>query len=355
MGSNPPKSASSPLPLGPPPPYSSPMYPNPPPPQDRDSSDSDSHSSAIYTATSRSRQDIRSRFFSGLKQLGAPPRGSKFKSISTAPGQLCAGETETEADEPSRRLPTARIVPASAPIIPPNTLQQRLTPLLFELSRLLAVVPALVGTLYNLYRLYSPPTSSPFPARKPPERIDYLVSALWAILTGYQCLALTTGLLTRWRLYYPPLSTLIRLLALQGICWPATQLTLSIFEHEKRPVVVWALIGTTTCMSRSVQIWVTSNLWWDGPPGAEEEVASTTAPASAPVASARHEGEISAIKDDMAHVRARRGYWRRWGGKWGGRRWDWKEVGSKCLLPASLMYFIMAWAEQLRRENFFYH
>jgi hypothetical protein len=45
------------------------------------------------------------------------------------------------------------------------------------------------------------------------------------------------------------------------------------------------------------------------------------------------------------------GYWKRWGGgKWGGRRWDWKEVGVKCMLPAGIVYFVMAWAEQLRRE-----
>ena len=141
-------------------------------------------------------------------------------------------------------------------------------------------------------------------------------------MTGYQCLALTTGLLTRWRLYYPPLSSLIRLLALQGICWPATQITLAVFEHDRRPVVAWALIGTTTCASRSVQIWVTSNLWWDG----------------------AGEGDRDGAEDKG------RGYWRRWGGKWGGRRWDWKEVSIKCVLPAGVMYFVMAWAEQLRRE-----
>lgn len=45
-------------------------------------------------------------------------------------------------------------------------------------------------------------------------------------------------------------------------------------------------------------------------------------------------------------------YWKRWGGggKWGGRRWDWQEVGIKCVLPAGIVYFIMAWAEVLRRE-----
>jgi hypothetical protein len=45
------------------------------------------------------------------------------------------------------------------------------------------------------------------------------------------------------------------------------------------------------------------------------------------------------------------GYWKRWsGGAWGGRRRDWREVGSKCVLPAGALYFVMAWAEVLRRE-----
>ncbi|KAF8334348.1 N-glycosylation protein-domain-containing protein [Amanita rubescens] len=284
------------------------------------------------TSTVTNTSGLRSRFLNGLKKtLGSTPR-SKVKSISTTPGQLCLGETETEADEPPRgRLPTARIVRSSGPLIPPNNLQQQLTPLLFEFSRLLSIVPAIVGTIYNLYHVLYPPhhqATSSNSTRNPPERIDYFVSTLWAILTGYQCLALTTGLLTRWRLYYPPLSTLIRLLALQGICWPATQITLSVFEHEKRPVVVWALIGTTTCASRSVQIWVTSNLWWDG----------------------GGHGSSDSGEGESGGDEPRRGYWKRWGGKWGGRRWDWKEVSIKCVLPAGIMYFVMAWAEQLRRE-----
>ncbi|KAL1755586.1 hypothetical protein FB107DRAFT_290794 [Schizophyllum commune] len=235
------------------------------------------------------------------------------KLITTAPGQLGAGETETEADEPPRRLPTARIVGSSAPIVPPSSLQQQLTPLLFEFSRLLSIVPAFIGLLYNIYHMLYPPSHP-----GAPQRVDYFVSALWAILTGYQCLSLTTGLLTRWRIYYAPLSTLVRLLALQSICWPATHFTLVVLEHEKRPVITWAVIATTTCCSRSVQLWVTSNLWWEP-------------------------------KERMA--RGQGGKWHRWrGGQWGGRRWDWREVGLKCMFPAGVLYFVMAWAEQLRRE-----
>ncbi|KAJ6632487.1 N-glycosylation protein-domain-containing protein [Mycena sp. CBHHK59/15] len=224
-----------------------------------------------------------------------------------------------------RHLPTSRIIPASRPLVPPGTLEQRFTPLLFEFSRLLAIFPAIFGTLYNLYHVLHPPS-----APRAPERIDFVVSALWAVLTGYQCLALTTGLLTRWRVYYPPLPTLIRLLALQAICWPATHFSLTLLDHTRRPAAVWAVIGTTTCASRSVQIWVTSNLWWeprDGP-GATREGAGPAGTSAGPPG----------------------GGWRRFGGRWGGRRWDWREVGIKCMLPAGVLYFVMAWAEQLRRE-----
>ncbi|KAJ7854319.1 N-glycosylation protein-domain-containing protein [Mycena olivaceomarginata] len=233
-----------------------------------------------------------------------------------------------------RHLPTSRIIPFSAPLVPPSTLEQRLTPLLFEFSRLLSIVPAIFGTLYNLCFVFHPPSGP-----RAPERIDFFVSALWAILTGYQCLALTTGLLTRWRVYYPPLATLIRLLALQAICWPATHLSLTLLDHARRPAAVWAAIGTTTCMSRSVQIWVTSNLWWEPREagGANGVNGNSGSQASAPTPSPGGTGTGA-------------GGWRRFGGRWGGRRWDWREVAVQCMLPAGVLYFVMAWAEQLRRE-----
>ena len=329
--------------------------------------DGPSEDEAIYALSSSSRN---------LKPIvpGSSSGGyDRPRMICTARGAQCAGETETEIDEPVRfssltltlflthiflfkpkHLPTTRIVPHSGPLIPLNTLQQRLTPVLFEFSRLLSIVPALFGTLYNIYHIFRPPASRS-EGRSPPECVDYAVSAIWvryasflllrltdpgrhqAILTGYQCLCLTTGLLTRWRLYYSPLSTLIRLLALQGICWPATQLTCTILEHDKRPVIVWAVIGTTTCVSRSLQIWVTSNLWRDtrDHDGANGDGG----------------GGGGGDGDENVNVKTRRrGNWRRWGGRWGGRRWDWKEVAVKCVLPAGLVYFVMAWAEQLRRE-----
>jgi len=198
-------------------------------------------------------------------------------------------------------------VPVSGPLVPPNNLEQLITPLLFEASRLLSIVPAVFGVLYNLFNAcYAPINGKNAP-------IDYVVSALWAALTGYQCLCLTTGLFQRWKVYYPPLSTLIRLLALQAICWPATHFSLTLIGHEKRPVICWAAIGSFTCCSRAVQLWVTSNLWWE----------------------TSSDGESWRLK---------------LGGRWGGRRWDWTEVMIKCGVPMGACYFAMAWAEALRRE-----
>ncbi|KAF4622586.1 hypothetical protein D9613_009238 [Agrocybe pediades] len=320
---------------------------------DRDENDmiytsSTFRNTSYNAAASGSSSSLRSRIF-GLVSSSSSSK-VRDKLISTAPGTVGAGETETETDEPSRHLPTARIILSSGPLIPPNTLEARITPLLFEFSRLLSIVPAIFGTMYNLYHIWRPPSPIAGSTRQPPERLDYFVSAIWAILTGYQCLALATGLLTRWRLYYPPLSTLVRLLALQGICWPATHLTLTILEHEKRPVITWAVIGTTTCMSRSVQIWVTSNLWWE-----KEDGHSHTHVHGRSSLSQSQQAQSGAAADDTStrvRPQPRTTYWKRWrgGGKWGGRRWDWREVGVKCVLPAGIVYFVMAWAEQLRRE-----
>ncbi|VDB98250.1 unnamed protein product [Peniophora sp. CBMAI 1063] len=262
--------------------------------------DESSDAGGLYTA----REGLRARY-------GGSVGRNAGRAITTAPGRACAGETETEADEPSRRLPTARLTPHSGPLVPPSTL----ITFVFEASRLLSIVPAVLGVLYNLYfALYLPTTSSTGNLPRL-SRVDYAVSALWAVLTGWQCLYLTTGLLVRWRVYYPPLATLVRLLALQALCWPLTHATLTVLNNEVRPLACWAVIGTTTCISRSVQIWVTSNLWWSG--------------------------------DDAG---ADGGWKLKLGGRWGGRRWDWREVTRRCLVPMGICYFVMAWAEVFRRE-----
>ncbi|KAK7434575.1 hypothetical protein VKT23_018936 [Stygiomarasmius scandens] len=312
---------------------------------------------------------------------------SREKLISTKPGEKGAGETETEVDEPPRHLPTTRTsIPHPSSSDPSQ--RRHIDPLflLFEFSRLLSIVPALIGLLWNIwcwwtweadqgYGWYGGPGVGGGGGeaeigygggrRLPPDRMDYFVSALWTLLTGYQCLSLTTGLLTRWRLYYPPLATLIRLLALQAICWPATYYTLVILDVGTRPVGTWAVVGTTTCMSRSVQIWVTSNLWWEGGGGGGggddssssggSGVNGATAnggPSSSSSPNHNHKSPSSNSKHrpGMRTFRTGADWYRFKGGQWGGRRWDWDEVVWKCALPAGVVYTVMTWAAEGRRE-----
>lgn len=222
-------------------------------------------------------------------------REEQLADVSAIRSPAFAGETETELEEEPIH---PRQIPQNQSLIP--LLIEFLVPYLFEATRWLSVVPAVFGTLYNMHNIIHPPPSVNVTI------IDYAISALWAILTGFQCLALTTGLLTRWKVYYATLSTLIRLVALQAICWPATHFTLLLFNHSRRPVVCWAIIGTTTCFSRSVQLWVTSNI----------------------LVGRNSRGE----------------------GRLGPRRWDWGEVGRKCVLPAGFLYFITAWLLLLKGE-----
>ncbi len=64
-------------------------------------------------------------------------------------------------------------MPVSGPLVPPNTLEQVITPLLFDASRLLSIVPAVFGVLYNLFNAWSVPINGKIAP------IDYIVSALW--------------------------------------------------------------------------------------------------------------------------------------------------------------------------------
>ena len=102
-------------------------------------------------------------------------------------------------------------------------------------------------------------------------------------------------------------------------------------EVAKRPAVVWAAIGTCTSVSRSVQIWVISNL-------VEVEVDEGDRHGHGQDGS----GSGTAV-DATKRVQPHRL-------RLTSRRWDWKEVGVKAVLPAGVLYFVMAWADEVRRE-----
>lgn len=341
-------------------------------------------------------------------------RKPKIIQITTAPGQLGAGETETEADEPvSTRMtsfpschprslkrhfylrfysakppsddphhacfrtfgPTQRRDHVALRILPP--LVRRPRGIRYIGQRLVFVVSTRL--LVHVRPLGSHPRANPsmgpamsarqgrlfhrHPVGTSPHFLVHVIlphpihagiahaHTPQALLTAHQCLKLTTGLLHRWRAYYSPLSTLIRLLALQAICWPATHFTLDIVGSlgtntalgdarvtvlesallrwtTARPDICWAVIGTTTCVSRSIQIWVTSNL-----------LLSTS--------SGTRTHPTSAVPDRPRPRRSIGGEETR---KLTGRKWDWGIVGRKCMLPAGCLYVVMAWIGAWRRE-----
>ncbi|KAF9506560.1 hypothetical protein BS47DRAFT_1385540 [Hydnum rufescens UP504] len=151
-----------------------------------------------------------------------------------------------------------------------------------------------------------------------------------ALLTAHQCLAFTNGLFLRWKAYYPLLPTLIRLLALQAICWPATHLTLTTLDEPQKTADM--LDG-----DRDHYIWATSNLGvdarWKSGRAAEEDQGRTRAWMSSVAIGIGVGGGVGGIGA---------GSLKRW--------WDWREVGLKCALPAAMLYFIMSWALLLSRE-----
>ena len=109
-------------------------------------------------------------------------------------------------------------------------------------------------------------------------------------------------------------------------------------------MICWCVVGTTTCASRSVQIWVTLK-------GGDEETKDGTSNMNGHVHSIPHppfhtdSDIVPSPHPQTTRIQSRprpRGRW-----MYTSRRWDWKEVGVKCLLPAGIVYF-MAWLGELR-------
>lgn len=157
----------------------------------------------------------------------------------------------------------------------------------------------------------------------PVHRGDMVLAIAWAYTTAHFCFGLTTGLTSRWRSYYSLPSTVTRLVSLQCLCWPATYITLW-FLGASRPLLAWVVIGVTTGWSRTVQMWVTSNVVDDGgdiTPGPYRRVSPPPGPPPPP----------------PKHVTGWRVFTY-------GRRWDWdavaREVGWKI---GGLLLITTAW------------
>ncbi|WVW79274.1 hypothetical protein I302_101241 [Kwoniella bestiolae CBS 10118] len=147
------------------------------------------------------------------------------------------------------------------------------------------------------------------------DRGDVGICIAWAICTAHFCFSLTTGLTHRWRSYYSLPSTITRLVSLQCLCWPATYLTLW-FLGVERLLLCWVVIGVTTGWSRTVQMWVTSNVV---PP-----------PSSANHTSEDGGGDITPNLRKMSigppEIPEGLSMWEAF--RWG-RKWDWDNVANE--------------------------
>ncbi|GAA5906313.1 hypothetical protein JCM8208_003512 [Rhodotorula glutinis] len=194
-----------------------------------------------------------------------------------SPSRTRARPTRTTTATARSRSARARSpVPPSRPLSSSSTAspsRSRIwTPLLVFLN-FLSMVPGLVGFFYSAARFYSTRhlvwASSTWDARGAhggqailearSTRLDWLLSACWALATAYFTLSLARGLLRRWLVYYSTGPTIIRVVSLQAICWPLT-LTTHRFLSFDQPVAAWVICATTAAFSNVIQTWVTSNI-----------------------------------------------------------------------------------------------
>lgn len=179
----------------------------------------------------------------------------------------------------------------------PKTLQAILVTL-----QLLSLVPAFIGVCYCLYRaifLISLPISrvdsdeaaklQNFTEKHENQkswnkRIEWLLCAMWAALSGNYCHSMARGLTRRWLVYYPLPAAVIRLVSqsffldslflrktlltlisfvflfwqvsLQVICWPLTKFTVvNFFGKDDLQLPAWIVCAVTAAISNTIQIW----------------------------------------------------------------------------------------------------
>ncbi|PWN94923.1 hypothetical protein FA09DRAFT_363336 [Tilletiopsis washingtonensis] len=206
----------------------------------------------------------------------SPPRADVNieRGSRTAPASPRSGLRHADAPNLRWRPAQSSQRPPSA-LLPPPTLGTDLmdagAPTAWVMRRmlhplrLLAAVPGCIGAFWLLRNaaiclLHGALLCSRSPdGVRLPGALEFVMCSLWSVSTAYHALSFTTLLLRRWLAYYALLSSVIRLVALQAICWPLVRLTLHICGPSN-PAAAWVVIGTTTAISDTVARWVTLNI-----------------------------------------------------------------------------------------------
>ncbi|KAJ9097197.1 hypothetical protein QFC21_004866 [Naganishia friedmannii] len=209
-------------------------------------------------------------------------------------------------------------------------------PLVIFSLRLLAVVPASLGALSLMWNAIFPPLTTL--GHVGHSAGDNLMSLPWAALTGMFCFELTTGLTHRWLLYYSLAPTLLRLVSLQSICWPSTFITLK-YLGSIDILFAWIVVATTTACSRSVQIWVTSNV-----PEISTRTLKPTLPApikaDATDPAGRGYKDVTNQRAREASDKSKRNHPQTVHGRVRERFWDWNEIVGAVWVRVGILYIV---------------
>lgn len=155
-----------------------------------------------------------------------PPRNSDKVIAAITPPTSDSSTSQDSVRQASQRSSYAKFShhPPSA-ASGPQTLSPRALQTLLVSLQLLSLVPAIVGGLYSIYRAILPQTR-PLPLKgglvKTLEwnrRIEWLLCALWAGLSGNYCHSMARGLTRRWLVYYPLPAAIIRLVSTSCLPW----------------------------------------------------------------------------------------------------------------------------------------
>jgi hypothetical protein len=130
-------------------------------------------------------------------------------SASSTKSQDSAGSRSLRrtVSEGARKQSSAEI-----PALSPRALQTMLVSL-----QLLSLVPAIIGASYCIYRAALPParpvtySHGLVKTLRWTQRIEWLLCAMWAALSGNYCHSMARGLTRRWLVYYPLPAAIIRL------------------------------------------------------------------------------------------------------------------------------------------------
>jgi hypothetical protein len=154
----------------------------------------------------------------------------------------------------------------------------------------------------------------------------------------------------RWRSYYSLPSTVTRLMSLQCLCWPATYATLRILG-ARRPLLAWVVIGVTTGWSRTVQMFVTSNVVEENTITTNTAANSTFGSASTTPAGHGHGIPLpSRGRSPIEQSGPPPPGCSDWEAFLWGRRWDWDKVSRKVTGKVALLFLIttawLFWVEE---------